>query len=154
MAKTTIYRIVKRFEQEGSVAWATRSGRRATKMTHDKMAQLKRLVDHKTGISQRSLAVWFGCTQGYIISRTAKILNIRCSKRTKVKQNENAEKCRTTSLECWLHMSLPVIGLQEMWSSELQNKILHHEDSQTNCTRRFSGCTENTDNNQYIIDYH
>ena len=33
MAKTTIYRIMKRYEQEGSVVRATGSGRRATKMT-------------------------------------------------------------------------------------------------------------------------
>ena len=54
MAKTTIYRIMKRYEQEGSVARATGSGIRATKMTREKMAQLRRSVDHKTGISQRS----------------------------------------------------------------------------------------------------
>ena len=101
IAKTTIYRIMKRYEQEGSVVRATGSGRRATKMTREKMAQLRRSVDHKTGISQRSLAVRFGCTQGYI-SRTIKRLKIHCLKRTKVprymmrqnaKQRKDAEKC-------------------------------------------------------------
>ena len=62
MAKTTIYRILKRYEQQGSVARATGSGRPVVKMTRTKMAQLKRLVDHKTSVSQRSLAIRFECT--------------------------------------------------------------------------------------------
>ena len=57
MAKSTIYRIMKRYEQEGSVVRATGSGRRATKITREKIAQLRRSVDHKTGIFQKSLAV-------------------------------------------------------------------------------------------------
>ena len=36
MAKTTIYRIMKRYEQEGSVAKAAESGRPANKMTREK----------------------------------------------------------------------------------------------------------------------
>ena len=83
MAKTTIYRIMKQYELEGFVVRATVSGRRVTKMKREKMAQLRRSVDHKTGISQRSLLIRFGCTQVYI-SRKIKRLNNCCLKCTKV----------------------------------------------------------------------
>ena len=73
MAKTiNIYRVAKQNEQEGSVARVTGSGRRAIKMTREKMAQIRRLVDHKTGFSQRSLAVRFDCTQGFAVLDIAK----------------------------------------------------------------------------------
>ena len=99
IAKTTIYRVMKRYEQEGSVVRATVSGRRATKMTREKMAQLRRSVDHKTDISQMSLAVRFGCTQGYI-SRTIKRLKIRCLKRTKVPRYKDDAAKREAKKRC------------------------------------------------------
>jgi len=92
MAKSTIYRIIKRYEQQGSVARVIGSGRPAKKLTREKMTQLKRLVNHKTGVSQRSLALRFYCTQGYI-SRMIKRLKLRCLKRTKVpRYRDNAAK--------------------------------------------------------------
>ena len=51
------------FWQDGSVARATRSGRRASKKSK-KMARIRRSVDHKTVIS---LAVRFGCTHGFAV---------------------------------------------------------------------------------------
>ena len=99
MAKTTIYRILKRYEQQGSVARATGSGRPVVKMTRTKMAQLKRLVDHKTGVSQRSLAIRFDCTQGYI-SRTVKRLKVRCLKRAKAPRYRDDAAKREAMKRC------------------------------------------------------
>ena len=94
-----IYRIMKRYEQEESEVRATGSGRHATKMTREKMAQLRRSVDHKTGISQMSLAVRFGCTQGYIL-RTIKRLKIRCLKRTNVPRYKDDAAKREAKKRC------------------------------------------------------
>jgi len=99
MAKTTIYRILKRYEQQGSVARATGSGRPVVKMTRTKMAQLKRLVNHKTGVSQRSLAIRFDCTQGYI-SRTVKRLKVRCLKRAKAPRYRDDAAKREAMKRC------------------------------------------------------
>ena len=40
MTKTTIYQIMKRYEQEGLVARALGSGKRGTKITHEKRSNL------------------------------------------------------------------------------------------------------------------
>ena len=69
--KMSIYRIIKRFEERGHVNRAVGSGRPAKIMTTQNKVRLKRLVNHRTGISQRSLATKFGCSQAYI-SKTIK----------------------------------------------------------------------------------
>ena len=75
----------------------------ARKTCHDndtcKMAQLRRSVEYKTGISQKFLVVRFGCTQR-CISRTVKRSQILCLKRTKVpRYKDNAAK----GLKSWKH---------------------------------------------------
>ena len=71
MPKSTVYDILQRIEHTGSVANKRGSGRKAIKMDRHKIEALRRAVNHKTGVSQRQLAIRFGCDQSYI-SRTIK----------------------------------------------------------------------------------
>ena len=98
ISKSTIYGVLQRYGQRGSVKRFKGSGRPLIKMKLAKKAKLRRSVNHRTGLSQRFLASRFVCMQGYI-SRMVKRLKIRCLKCTKcpgiikmIRQNEKQQK--------------------------------------------------------------
>ena len=97
--KSTIYEILDRLERTGSVVRKRGSGRKAVKMDRRKREALRRAVDHKTGISQRELAVRFGCNQSYI-SRTIRRLKIMCRKRVKVPKYKDDAAIREARKRC------------------------------------------------------
>ena len=59
--KRTVYDIIKRYLVRGTVERRRGSGRPARKMDSRNRQRLKRMVNHKTGLSQRALASTFGC---------------------------------------------------------------------------------------------
>ena len=83
VGKKTTYRIIDRYLTTGTTKRKTGSGRKAVVMTPSQCRRLKRLVNHRTGVSQRRLAVKFGCSQPYI-AKVIRKLGIRCRKRSKV----------------------------------------------------------------------
>ena len=64
--KSTIYRIIKRREQGFDYNRRIGSGRPARIFNKSGLFKLKRLSDHKDGISQNKLARAFECSQPYI----------------------------------------------------------------------------------------
>ena len=99
MPKSTVYDILKRIELTGSIARKRGSGRKAVKMDRQKRDALRRAVNHKTGVSQRQLAIRFGCDQSYI-SRTIKRLKIMCRKRVKVPKYRDEAAIREAKKRC------------------------------------------------------
>ena len=91
--------VLSQFERTGSIERKRGSGKRAIKMDRRKREALKRAVNHKTGISQRDLAVRFGCSQSYI-RQTIKRLKIRCHKRVKVPKYKDNTAIREAKKRC------------------------------------------------------
>ena len=73
--KTTVYNIIKVYLAWGSVERRRGSGRPAVKMTMLQKRRLKRMVNHKTGISQRALASTFSCHYSFLEPHLIPFLN-------------------------------------------------------------------------------
>ena len=71
ISRSTIYRIIKRIEEDKSFERQTGSGRKTKIMTKRAISQLTKLFDHKCGISQRIASKNFKCSQS-LISKTLK----------------------------------------------------------------------------------
>ena len=65
-SKSTIYDILKRYEDNLPAKRQSGSGRIAKIFTPKKVEQLKKDFDHKDGISQRQAAQKYGCSQQMI----------------------------------------------------------------------------------------
>ncbi|KAI1720756.1 putative tripeptidyl-peptidase 2-like [Ditylenchus destructor] len=78
--ETTLYRILRRFDNNLPAAHQSGGGRPAKIFTPNKLKALRRKFDHKDGISQRQAAKQFNCTQP-MICKTLKKLKIDCRKK-------------------------------------------------------------------------
>jgi hypothetical protein len=67
VSKSTIYNIIKRREKGFDYIRRVGSGRPAKIFNKGGLLRLKRLTDHKDGISQNKLAAMFKCDQSYIL---------------------------------------------------------------------------------------
>ena len=64
--KSTVYKIIKQYLARGTFERRRGSGRPAKIMTSMNKQRLKRIINNKTGVSQRALASTFSCDQSYI----------------------------------------------------------------------------------------
>ena len=98
IARTTIYNIINRMQNEESIKDKNKTGR-PTSWTAARKRKLKRLVNNRKGVSQRGLGKKFGLDQS-VISRKIAEMGISNYKREKTpkyteKQRQNAENnCR------------------------------------------------------------
>ena len=80
----TIRRIIDRFYNGIITNKRKGGGRIAKKMPSKKVSQLKKIFDHKNGISQRQAAAKFQVTQAYICQLLKNKSDIVCRKRIKI----------------------------------------------------------------------
>ena len=66
VTKSTIYRIIARYRANGTTKLRKGAGRPRRIMTSLTRARLRRIANHRTGLSQRGLASRFSCSQTYI----------------------------------------------------------------------------------------
>ena len=97
--KKTVYDIIKRYLVRGTVERRRGSGRPARKMKSRNRQRLKRMVNHKTGLSQRALASTFGCSQAYIC-KVIKKLKIAYRQRMKVPKYKDPAAMREARKRC------------------------------------------------------
>ena len=64
--RSTVYRVIKRAENDSGHARVAGSERKAKIMTKSNIQRLKSMFDHKDGVSQRQAARRFHCSQPYI----------------------------------------------------------------------------------------
>lgn len=99
-AKSTLYAILKRKENNINAEQQTGSGRIANKMPLKSIQSLKNMIDHTHGISQRKLASKFNITQQYVCQILKEKTDIRYMKKKKVPNRTIAQqtvvrsKCR------------------------------------------------------------
>ena len=94
-----VYKIIKQYLVRGTFERRRGSGRPAKIMTSMNKQQLKRIINHKTGVSQRALASKFYCDQSYIC-RWIKKLNITYRCRIKVLKYKDDNAKRETRKRC------------------------------------------------------
>lgn len=88
--RTTIYDILQRFDNRLPATRQPGSGGSNVKLTPRNLATLKRLFDHKDGISQRQAAQRFKCTQ-QTISNSLKRLNIKARKKKRIPHRDERQ---------------------------------------------------------------
>ena len=86
VSKSTIYNIIKRREKGFDYIRRVGSGNPAKIFNKGGLLRLKRLTDHKDGISQNKLAAMFKCDQSYICKTLKNQLNIKLRKKTNIPQ--------------------------------------------------------------------
>ena len=99
--KSTVYKIIKQYLARGTFERCRGSGRPAKIMTSINKQWLKRIVNHKTGVSQRALASKFSCDQSYIC-RLIKKLKITYRRRMKVPKYKDDDAKREARKRCRL----------------------------------------------------
>lgn len=92
IAKTTIYDIIQRAENDLGYERAQGSGRKAVKMPAKKVRQLKSMFNHRSGISQRQASRKFDIQQSYVHKLLKTKSNIRVKNKTKIPGRTNAQK--------------------------------------------------------------
>lgn len=92
VARSTLYKILKRKENGISHLRKSGSGRVAKKMTKQRINQLKKQLDHKTGVSQRMLAKRFNVSKSYMNEIIKTKTNIRYYKKFKVPKRTEKQK--------------------------------------------------------------
>ena len=90
--RSTIYRILKRKENNGGAERISGSGRLPKKMPRKQIKRLEKLIDHKDGISQRGLAKRFNISQSYVCKIINSKTNIRYHKKKKVPKRTPVQK--------------------------------------------------------------
>lgn len=97
--KSTIYKIIKRADDNSGHQRIIGSGRVAKILTKKRLNELKSMIDHKSGISQRQIARKFGCSQQHISETLKRKTTIKYRKkkkipaRTEFQKNEAKKRC-------------------------------------------------------------
>ena len=102
MAKSTVYRIINRYLAQGTHGTVERQiglGRPSLKINSRNKRRLKWMVNHKTGLSQRALALVCMCSQANICKAINK-LKIRYRRRIKVPKYKYAAAMREAKKRC------------------------------------------------------
>ena len=97
--RSTVYRIINRFQSNVPVKRLQGSGRPARLMTPVNKQRLRRTVNHTTGRSQRALGAKFGCSH-QMISKTLKKMGISCYKRIKVPKYKDNKALKEAQKRC------------------------------------------------------
>ena len=92
LPKTTIYRIMNEFDDRGTVSRKTGSGRPEA-LTKENKSKLRKLINNKTGVSQRKLGKKFNLAQT-TISTHIKKLGIEVKKRKRAPKQTPEQKAR------------------------------------------------------------
>ena len=90
--QSTIYRIIKRAENESGHQRKLGSGRIAKVMTKKAVEKLKRMFDHKDAISQRQAAREFNCSQKHICRTLLTKTKIRARKKIRIPKRSEQQK--------------------------------------------------------------
>jgi transposase len=99
-SKASVYRWIKRIEENKSLERKKGSGRKAKIATKATIAKVKKFFDHKSGCSQRRIARRLGCSHSYVNKILKEKTTVRYYKKIKkpnttAKQKEqNRSKCR------------------------------------------------------------
>lgn len=88
--RTTIYDILRRFDTNLPASRKAGSGRPPTIMTRRNLATLRRLFDHKDGISQRQAAKRFQCDHR-TIGRALQKLTVQARKKKRIPQRDERQ---------------------------------------------------------------
>ena len=99
MSRSSVYHIINNYVARGTVERRAGSGRPSVKMNTANRQRLKRMVNHRTGVSQRALGNLFFCSQQYI-SRMIKKLKISYRKRVKVPKYKDYAAMREAKKRC------------------------------------------------------
>jgi hypothetical protein len=83
MARSSVYHIIHEYLARGTVERRRGSGRPALKMNSANRQRLKRMVNHKTGVSQTALGAIFSCSHQYISRVIKKMKRATFSGQTK-----------------------------------------------------------------------
>ena len=97
--KSTVDNIIKQYLAQGTFERRRGSGRPAKSMTSMNKQRLKRIINHKTGVSQQALTSKFSCDQSYIC-RLIKKLKIAYRRRTKVPRYKDDDAKREAMKRC------------------------------------------------------
>lgn len=92
--KRTIYRIIKRAENDSGHERVKGSGRIAKIMNKKNIKRLKAMFDHHDGVSQRQAARKFKCTQPMICKTLKTKTRIVCFKKKKIPMRTEAQRER------------------------------------------------------------
>lgn len=99
MARSSIYHIINEYLARRTVKRRRGSGRPCVKMDSANRQRLRRMINHRTGISQRALGAEFSCSHQYI-SHVIKKLKISYRKRMKVPKYKNDAAVREARRRC------------------------------------------------------
>ena len=99
VTKSTIYRIIARYRATGTTKHRKGAGRPRRIMTSLARARLRRIANHRTGLSQRGLSSRFSCSQAYIC-KVLKQLRIRGRRRMKVPSYKDGAAIREAKKRC------------------------------------------------------
>ena len=81
MSKSTIYNIIRNYEDRGTVKRKRGSTLEATIMTNEKKRKIQRMFDHKDNVSIRQAGRKFDCSQFLIVKTLNKMCNVRRKKK-------------------------------------------------------------------------
>ena len=98
IAKSTIYDIIDRAEDEKGPKRVSGSGRVAKKMPKAKVSKLKAMFDHKDGVSQRQVARKFSISQTYVCKILKNKSEIRYRKKQIIPARSEKQKAKIKTL--------------------------------------------------------
>lgn len=90
--KSTIYDIIARAENDYGPKRVNGSGRIAEIMTKKRLRDLKRMLDHNSGVSQRQAARKIGCAQSFISQTLKRKILTKYWKKKKIPARTDAQK--------------------------------------------------------------
>ena len=91
-AKSTIYRIINRYESGNCSQFKSDRGKKPKIMTKKNLGILNILTNNKSGIYQRQLASRFKYTQSFINKTLKTKTNIVCRKKQKISDRSDQQK--------------------------------------------------------------
>ena len=94
VAKSTIYDIIERAENEFGPERRAGSGRIPQIMTKTNLSKIKKIFDHKDSISQTQAARQFNCHQTYICKTLQRHTEIKLRKKQKIPERTEEQKVK------------------------------------------------------------
>ena len=91
-ARRTVYSWFESIENGDSLERKKGSGRPARIATADNIRKIKKIFNHRSGCSQRRVAMKLNCSQPYVSMMLRKHTNIRCRKKSKKPQMSEVQK--------------------------------------------------------------
>lgn len=95
--RSTIYRILAKYAKHGQTSFLSKSGR-PTKISNKQLKSLVKLVDNKTGVSQRQLGRRFSVAQSTISRNLKKRTDVRILRRKSAPKYTNEDQQRRAQL--------------------------------------------------------